>query len=177
MQFEYHKISGLLSIKPSIHEDERGYFRRNYCQKELKKIGIKFDVKQGNISENPKKFTLRGIHYQTEGYEESKIITCLCGSLYNVVIDLREHSSSYLKWVCVNISSTDRSSLYVPAGCANGFMTTSSQTIVHYYMSEYFNSQVYRGIRYNDPKFQIVWPNEPHIISNRDANFPDFASN
>ena len=174
MQSEYHQIPNLISVKPLIHEDERGFFRRNFCQNQFNKIGVNFNVKQGNISENPKKFTLRGIHYQSDGFEEAKIITCLCGSLYNVVIDLRLNSPTYLKWESVIISSKDRLSLIVPAGCANGFMTTSDSTIVHYYMNEFFNSSVYKGIRYNDPYFKIIWPNKPHQISDRDANFPNY---
>ena len=96
------------------------------------------------------------------------------GDLYNVVIDLRENSSTYHEWVAISLSSEKRESIHVPAGCANAFLTTIDNTIVHYYMGDSFNPDTYYGIRYNDPMFSIKWPCEPEVISDKDLNIADY---
>ena len=174
MKFVNQKIDGIYLIKPTLHQDERGVFRRSFCEDEFASHGIKFNVKQGNISENFKKHTLRGFHYQISPSKESKIISCITGSLYNVVIDLREDSKTYHEWVALEISSINKESIYVPAGCANAFLTMSENTIVHYYMGDSFSPDTYHGIRYNDPMFSVDWPCEPKIISKKDLNIPDY---
>ena len=174
MKLREHSISGLYTILPHLHQDERGVFRRSFCEKELAESGIHFEVKQGNISENFRKHTLRGFHYQIQPTKESKILTCVTGSLYNVVLDLRKESQTYRQWTAMEISSDDRASVHVPHGCANAFLTMSDQTIVHYYMGDFFSPDTYRGIRYNDPSFGFEWPCEPVVISERDLNFPDY---
>jgi dTDP-4-dehydrorhamnose 3,5-epimerase len=174
MKFVPQIIPGLVKIIPELHKDERGVFRRSFCQKELSQHGINFEVKQGNISENFKKHTLRGFHYQVQPTFESKILSCITGSLYNVVIDLRKSSKTFQQLVVLEISSKERESIHVPSGCANAFLTMSDQTIVHYYMGDFFNPDTYRGIRYNDPAFMVEWPCEPEIISDRDLNFLNY---
>jgi dTDP-4-dehydrorhamnose 3,5-epimerase len=174
MKYYPQIIPGLLKIIPKLHKDERGVFRRSFCQKELAQYGINFEVKQGNLSENYNKHTLRGFHYQVEPHRETKILTCITGKLYNVILDLRKKSKSYKKWVALEISAVNCESILVPEGCTNAFMTMSDQTIVQYHMDEFFNPDTYRGIRYNDPAFKVEWPCEPEIISDRDLNFPDF---
>ena len=174
MKFFKQKIDGLCLIKPALYKDERGVFRRSYCEDEFAKQGINFTVKQGNISENYKKHTLRGFHYQISPSIESKVISCVTGSLYNVVIDLREDSKTYHEWFALEISSINKESIYVPAGCANAFLTMSDNTIVHYYMSDSFRPETYRGIRYNDPMFSVEWPFEPKVISKKDLNICDY---
>ena len=174
MKFEKQSIDGLFLIKPELYKDERGIFRRSFCQKEMERHEIQFDVKQGNISENFNKHTLRGFHFQIAPTNESKILSCITGSLYNVVIDLRITSNTYLQSVVLEISSKERESIHVPAGCANAFLTMSDQTVVNYYMGDFFNPDTYRGFRYNDPAFKVEWPYEPKFISDRDLNFPDY---
>ena len=174
MKFFKQKIDGLCLIKPELHKDERGVFRRSYCEDEFSKQGINFTVKQGNISENYKKHTLRGFHYQISPSIESKVISCVTGSLYNVVIDLREDSKTYHEWVALEISSINKESIYVPAGCANAFLTMSDNTTVHYYMGDSFSPETYRGIRYNDCMFSVEWPFEPKVISKKDLNISDY---
>ena len=174
MKLQEHKINGLYTIRPDLHKDVRGVFCRSFCENELAQHGIPFKVKQGNISENFMKHTLRGFHYQVEPAQESKILTCVIGALYNVVLDLRRDSETYKEWVALEISSEQRESIHVPAGCANAFITMADQTIVHYYMGDYFSPDTYRGLRYNDPTFRIEWPCEPIIISDKDLNYPDF---
>ena len=174
MNFIPQKVNDHLLIIPDLHDDERGVFRRSFCKEVLKKNGINFNVVQGNISENYNKHTLRGFHYQSTPSNESKILTCISGSLFNIVLDLREDSSSYKKWSSVEINSQERQSLYVPSGCANAFLTLEDNTIVHYYMNDFYNPSSYKGIRYNDPTFSFEWPHEPKIISEKDLNFSDF---
>ena len=174
MKLQENSISGIYTILPDLHQDERGVFRRSFCQEELLKHEIHFEVKQGNISENFYKHTLRGFHYQLGPSGESKVITCVSGALYNVLLDLRPESKTYKEWVAIEISSEKRESILVPTGCANAFLTMADQTIVHYYMSNYYSPDKYRGIRYNDPAFAFEWPCKPAVISERDINFPDY---
>ena len=174
MRFFEQELKGVFLIKPNLYEDERGIFRRSFCENELSKQGITFTVKQGNISQNPKRYTMRGFHYQKRPSKETKILSCVTGSLYNVVIDLRKNSKTYMKWVALEVSATNAQSIYVPAGCANAFLTMSENTIVHYYMGDFFKESSYGGIRYNDPSFSVKWPCEPDIISEKDLNFGDF---
>lgn len=173
MIFQKQQIDGVFLIEAKLYRDERGLFRRHYCENELKENGIEFSVKQGNISENTTKFTLRGFHYQKAPSKESKIISCISGSIYNVVVDLRKNSSTFLKWQAFNLSVYGRESLYIPVGCANTFLTLEDETLVHYYMNDFFSTESL-GFRYNDPFFNIPWPHEPVTISKRDNDFPDF---
>ena len=174
MNFLKQSIGGLFLIKPELHQDGRGIFRRSFCKDEFEKNGINFEVAQGNISENFKKYTLRGFHYQKSPSYESKVISCVTGSLYNVVIDLRKSSKTYLKSVVLEISSVSKESICVPSGCANAFLTMTDNTAVHYYMGDSFRAETYAGIRYNDPMFSIKWPCEPKVISDKDLKIPDF---
>ena len=174
MNFIPQKIDGLFLILPNLHDDERGVFRRSFCKEEFEKSGVKFDALQGNISENFNIHTLRGFHYQSSPSNESKIISCVTGSLFNIVLDLRKKSNTYKQWSSLEINSKDRQSIHVPAGCANAFLTLENNTIVHYYMNDFYNPNTYKGIRYNDPNFSFVWPFKPQIISEKDLNFPDF---
>ena len=176
MNFLKQSIEELFLIKPDLHQDVRGIFRRSYCQNEFEENGVKFTPRQGNISENFKKHTLRGFHYQISPSDESKVITCVTGSLYNVVIDLREDSKTRYQWVALKISSINKESIYVPSGCANAFLTMSDNTIVHYYMGDSFSPETYRGIRYNDSMFSVKWPCEPKVISTKDLNIPDYQA-
>ena len=175
MKFIFQSIEGLVLIRPEVFDDNRGAFRRNFCAKELKENGIEFPVLQGNISENKSIFTLRGFHYQKKPSNESKILTPITGGIHNVVIDLRSDSPTFLKSVALDILSSSRDSLHVPAGCANAFLTTAADTVVHYYMGDYFKPESYAGFRYNDPYFDVQWPHAPMVISDRDAAFPDFS--
>ena len=120
-------LSILCLIKPALHKDERGVFRRSYCEDEFAKQGINFTVKQGNISENYKKHTLRGFHYQIGKHAEAKTISCLNGKAYDIICDLRPNSQTYLKWVSVIISSENRKSIHIPKGCSNAFLTLENE--------------------------------------------------
>ena len=174
MKYFKLEIEGLTIFYPEINVDERGRFHRSFCQNEMKKHKIHFEVKQGNISDNLSKYTLRGFHYQKSPTKEAKLFSCVSGSIYNVVLDLRPESRTFKQWNKMEVSSRDRGAIYVPAGCANAFLTMEENTVVHYYMSEFFTQDTYSGIRYNDPFFKVDWPCMPSVISEKDSNFPDF---
>ena len=174
MIFTEQIIQGIFLIKPEAYEDSRGSFRRTFCNSEFKKNNIDFSVNQGNISENINAYTMRGFHYQRQPYSEAKILTPITGKIYNVVVDLRHSSRTFLKYFSLELSSEKRESLYIPPGCANAFLTMKQNTIIHYYMGDYFKPELYSGFRYNDPFFNIHWPQTVKVISERDNSFPDF---
>lgn len=174
MTFTPLELPGVWTIEPELFADERGVFRRSFCAKEFAARGLTATAAQGNLSENPHEGTLRGFHYQERPFEEAKTITCVTGALYDIVVDLRRESPTFMKWVAVELSAADRRSLHVPAGCANAWLTTAPDTIVHYYMSEAYVPASYRGFRYNDPQFAFRWPREPRVISDKDRQLPDF---
>jgi dTDP-4-dehydrorhamnose 3,5-epimerase len=167
------KFSKLFIIDKKIFNDERGYFIRDFCKKELKKI--KFVIKQVNISFNKKKYTLRGFHYQKKPFEEDKIITCLSGEILNISIDLRPRSKTYLKYFKKILSEKNCYSLHIPKGFANAYLTLKPNTKILYYMSQYYKPINGYGIRYNDNFFSISWPHKPKNISKKDLNFKNFS--
>jgi len=154
--------------------DERGVFRRHFCSVEFAAYGIETRVMQGNVSENLHLHTLRGFHYQLAPHAEGKTISCFSGAIYDIVVDLRLESKSFLHWIAVSLNAKNRSSLHIPPGCANAYLTIEPNTIVHYYMSEFYAPDSYRGFHYNDTSFKFVWPAEPRLISDRDRNLPAF---
>lgn len=174
MQFSELDLPGVWLIAPTLHADDRGVFRRHFCAEEFAAHGLAAEAVQGNISENPHVGTLRGFHYQTGRFAEAKTLSCVTGAIYDIVVDLRPQSRTFMKWIPVEISARDRVSLHVPAGCANAWLTTEPNTIIHYYMSEMYASASYRGFRYNDPAFGFHWPSEPRVISDKDRTFADF---
>ena len=175
MKFEELEINGAYLIHSEPFEDERGIFRRNYCKKEFKDNGIISVVAQANISENNFKYTLRGFHYQLPPYGEGKTMTILKGRIYDIIVDLRKESSTYLKWISLELSPDMRTSFHVPPGCANAFLTMENETLVHYYCSHAYKADAERGIHYNDPLFKFKWPvDKPLHISDKDANWPDY---
>lgn len=176
MKFFEQKIKGVMLIEAEPFIDDRGAFRRNFCINEFNDAGIDSVVKQANISENKFAFTLRGFHYQLEPYQEAKTISCLNGRIYDIVVDLRSESPTFMKWVSFEIGGLDRKSIHIPKGCANAFLSLEDKTLLHYYSSEFYSPEYERGIRYNDPAFEFEWPEEIKHISEKDNNHPDFLS-
>tara|TARA_Y100001970_G_C14145751_1_gene809723 strand:- start:144 stop:683 length:540 start_codon:yes stop_codon:yes gene_type:complete len=177
MKFKELHIEGVYIIEPEPFKDERGIFRRHFCFDEFNKVGIANNVLQANISENNYKYTLRGFHYQINPHSEGKTMSCLQGAMYDIIVDLRPESKTYLQWISVELSSKNRLSLHIPPGCANSFLTLENDTLIQYYCSNYYNPKFEKGIRYNDPFFKFDWPNRPLHISEKDASWPDFDQN
>jgi dTDP-4-dehydrorhamnose 3,5-epimerase len=176
MKIVAQQLSGMYLIWGEPYADDRGVFRRHFCKESLLQHGIEFDVKQGNISENPHTGTLRGFHFQLSPYAEQKILTVLSGSLWNVTVDLRPDSPTYRQYQVLQLNASDRQSLLIPAGTANAFLTMADNTLVHYYMSEFFQADSYRGFHYLDPDLAITWPAPIKFISDRDDNLPSLRA-
>ncbi len=175
MKFFEQKIAGVFLIEPQPFADERGVFRRHFCKKEFAAHNIAVDVCQSNVSENKLRHTLRGFHYQLAPYGEGKTLSCLVGSIYDVVVDIRPQSPTYLAWLSFNLTAENRTSLHVPPGCANAFLTLQDNCLIHYYCSQFYAPDAERGIRYNDPAFKFQWPFEPAVISDKDKSHPDYV--
>jgi dTDP-4-dehydrorhamnose 3,5-epimerase len=139
--------------------------------------GLNPRVVQCNVSFNALKGTLRGMHYQGAPYAEAKLVRCTAGSIYDVVLDLRPQSPTFKSWVSVVLTSDKRNMIYIPEGCAHGFLTLEDQTEVFYQMSEFYSAESARGVRWDDPAFQIAWPAKIEVISERDTTYADFDDN
>jgi dTDP-4-dehydrorhamnose 3,5-epimerase len=155
-------------------EDERGFFARSFCQKEFEEHGLNPCIVQCNISYNKKKGTLRGMHYQVAPHEEAKIVSCIRGAIYDVIIDLRPNSSTYCQWFAMELSSENYKMLYIPEGFAHGFQTLEYNTTVFYQIAEFYHPKSAKGIRWNDSAFQIKWPISDWIISKKDRDYASF---
>ncbi len=175
MQFIETKLPGAYIINLDTLEDERGFFARAFCQKEFEENGLKSNIAQCNLSFNHKKGTLRGMHYQVKPYEEVKMVRCTQGKILDVIIDLRKNSATYKKWVGVELSAENNSMLYVPKGFAHGYQTLEDNSVVYYQVTEFYQPGSERGIRWNDPAFNIDWPLEISVISDKDNSLPDYT--
>lgn len=175
MKFIKQKISDVYLIESAPFEDERGVFRRHFCTKEFESAGIVTNVEQANVSENNYAYTLRGFHYQTSPHGEGKTLSCLKGSIFDIIVDLRPDSPTFKTWISFELSEKNRFSIHIPPGCANAFLTLEDNCLIQYYCSHAYTPQAEKGIRYNDPSFSFVWPHTPKIISGKDASHPDFT--
>ncbi len=176
MKFHETPLNGACIIEMDKIEDERGFFARAWCQTEFLQHGIIPDLVQCNVSFNPKRNTLRGLHYQVKPHEEAKLVRCTQGAIYDVIVDLRPESPSFKRWFAVELTARNHRSLYIPGGCAHGFQTLVDNTEVFYQMSTVYCPEAARGLRWNDPLFQIEWPPcAARLVSDRDRNYPDFV--
>ena len=173
MKFITTKLSGAIFIELEPIFDERGFFARNYCVKEFAEKKLKMSIVQCNISRNNKKGTLRGMHFQTAS-PEMKLVSCMKGSIYDVIIDLRPDSSTYCQWIARELSEDNFRQIFIPEGFAHGFQTLTDDSIVFYQMSEFYNPAGASGVRWNDQIFKINWPLGNPIISERDNSFSDY---
>ena len=169
------KISGVYIIKNHPFKDNRGEFCRVFCEKEIGKK-TKFKLKQSNLSYNKSKYTLRGFHYQTGKFSEKKILKCINGKIYDIVVDLRKNSLTYKKYMSIVLNSKNNKSLLLPKGCANAFLTMTDDSIVVYYTSNFYNKKFEKGIRFNDPNFKFKWPKIPKIISKKDMSYKNYKN-
>lgn len=175
MIFRELEIPGAYLLEPDRHEDRRGFFARTYCRNELEAHGLDPTVVQCNISVNHQRGTVRGMHYQAPPYEEIKLVRCTSGAIWDVVVDLRPDSTTFKRHFGVELTAENRLSLYIPAGLAHGFQTLEDATEIFYQMSEFYHPECARGVRWNDPAFEIEWPIPISVISERDLKFPDFS--
>jgi dTDP-4-dehydrorhamnose 3,5-epimerase len=173
------KLIGAFVIELQRIEDERGYFSRSWCKTEFEANGLDTDFVQCNISFNKKKNTLRGMHYQAFPHEETKIVRCTRGSIYDVIVDLRSQSHTYKEWFAVELNEKNQKMLYIPKGFAHGFLTLEDETEVSYQMSASYYPQSQRGFLWNDATFQIEWPTQATetelIISVKDQAYERFS--
>jgi dTDP-4-dehydrorhamnose 3,5-epimerase len=161
-------IDGAFVLEPERHEDERGSFARTFCVDELTSRGLDARIAQINTSYNARRGTLRGMHYQTAPDDETKLVRCTRGSIYDVVVDLRPGSSTFGRWASEVLTADNGHAVYVPRGLAHGFLTLEDATEVEYVMSTRYAPDSARGVRFDDPAFSIQWPFEPTVISERD---------
>lgn len=175
MKFLETPLRGAYVIDTEPHHDERGFFARTFCKEEFLTHGLVNDYVQCNVSYNIRRGTVRGMHYQFSPFEETKLIRCTRGAIYDVIIDLRPLSNTYLKWYAVELSENNGRMLYVPEGFAHGFQTLKDKTEVFYHMSQIYDASSSRGVPWNDPVFNIEWPLSCEVISTKDRDFQGFV--
>jgi dTDP-4-dehydrorhamnose 3,5-epimerase len=174
MLFQPTKLAGAYLISLQKVEDERGFFARSWCVQEFEVKGLDTSLVQCNISYNKRRGTLRGMHYQAAPFAETKLVRCTAGAIYDVIIDLRPDSSTFLQWMGVILSAENHLMLYVPEGFAHGFQTLEDHSEVSYQMSEFYAPAYARGLRWDEPMFKIEWPLAVTVISAKDQQYPAF---
>ncbi|SMB92668.1 dTDP-4-dehydrorhamnose 3,5-epimerase [Hymenobacter roseosalivarius DSM 11622] len=173
MIFTETKLAGAFIIDMERLSDERGFFARSWCEDEFAARGIHQLPQQASISSNPKRGTLRGMHYQIAPHGESKLVRCTRGGIYDVVVDMREQSPTYGQWIGVELTADNFRMLFVPEYFAHGFITLQDNTDVAYQISAKYTPDAQRALRWNDPSIGIEWPVEPVLLSEKDRNHPD----
>jgi dTDP-4-dehydrorhamnose 3,5-epimerase len=176
MIFSETKLKGAYLIDPEKIEDERGFFARTFCCNEFKAKRLHPCFVQCNISFNALKGTIRGMHFQRPPHEEAKLVRCIKGEIFDVIIDIRSQSATYGKWISVRLSESNYRMLYIPKGCAHGFQTLTDNTEIFYQMSKSYHPESEGGIRPDDPVIGILWPIQNPIVSPRDLAYPDFIT-
>lgn len=172
MKFTPLAIEGAYLIELEAFTDNRGLFARQFCQKEFAAQGLDFTIRQSNLSKNYKKGVLRGLHYQKDPYPEIKVVTCLKGSVWDVIVDIRPESPTYLQYIGTTLTEETNSLLYIPAGVAHGFQALEDDSVLLYHLGEFFMPDYYSGLRWNDPKLAIQWPHcDERIINERDNSY------
>lgn len=174
MQFEPLRIAGAMLISIQPHRDHRGFFARTFCSTEFAAAGLPGEALQASISYNARRGTVRGMHFQWPPSHEGKLVRCLRGELFDVLLDLRPDSPSYLQHHGVFLDQDNRDAVFIPSGVAHGFQTLADHTEVLYQMTDVHAPHLAGGVRWNDPAFQISWPLSQPIIAARDAGYPDF---
>ena len=176
MHFIPTTLNGAYIIRIERLADERGFFGRVFCRREFAKMGLNPDMTQGNVSFNHKKGTVRGLHFQNPPYMEAKLVSCTRGAIFDVVVDLRTNSPTYLHWYGVTLTERNRDRLYVPEGFAHGYQTLIDNSEFFYHSTAVYQANEENGIRWNDPALDILWPvTLGIIISDKDQNWPDWT--
>jgi len=172
MRFEKSSVPGAWVIDPTPHEDDRGRFMRAWCLREFSDHGIQFTPLQANMGLSLRKGTIRGLHYQVAPALEAKLVRCTAGAVFDVVVDLRPESPTYRAWYGTELTPENGRMLYVPEGCAHGCQALTDNTEIHYMASAFFSPGHARGVRFDDPAFQVRWPLPPTMVSEPDRNWP-----
>lgn len=176
MKFCETKISGVFAVELEPIADERGFFARTYCPDEFAAAGIGFKPVQTSLSRNTQKHTLRGMHYQDSPHAEAKLIHVTRGAIYEVVVDVRPDSATYGKWVSLELEERSGRGVFVPEGCAHGFLTLAADTDILYQIGRMYEPGHAKGYRWDDPRLNIAWPAAPEIVSAADRAWPDFPA-
>ena len=175
MRFTETRVSGAYLVEPEPRTDERGFFARVWCRDEFAAHGLTAEFVQCNDSFSARRGTLRGLHYQVAPHGEVKLVRCVRGSVFDVVVDLRPGSSTYKRWVGTTLSAENRIMMYVPEGCAHGYLTLEDASEVVYPVTSPYQPGAERGVRWNDPAFGIEWPIAPPLtMSPKDERWPDY---
>jgi dTDP-4-dehydrorhamnose 3,5-epimerase len=174
MKFVETSLPGAYIIELELRQDHRGFFSRLWDVQEFRRRGLMDRIVQANLSFNRRKGTLRGMHYQVEPYAEAKLVRCSTGAVYDVIVDLRPAAPTYGRWFGVELTASSYRMLYVPEGCAHGFLTLEDSTEVLYHVSQPYTPEAERGVRFDDPAFGITWPARVTVISEKDRSWPDF---
>jgi dTDP-4-dehydrorhamnose 3,5-epimerase len=174
MIFTETKLKDAFIIEIKKIEDERGFFGRSWCKREMEEHGLNSNVVQQNTSLSKMKGTIRGLHYQKHPYEETKLIRCTKGAIFDVIIDLRKDSPTFLQWMGVELTEDNYKMLYIPEKFAHGFLTLTNNSEVTYLVTQFYSPGVEGGIRFDDPVFNIQWPVPVEVVSDKDKSHPDF---
>ena len=162
----------IIDVDP--HMDQRGFFTRSFCQNEFADHGLNPNIVQINTGFSHKKGTLRGMHYQMPPYAEAKLVRCIRGAIFDVMVDLRPNSGTHKKWFGAELTHQNRRMLYVPEGFAHGYITLEDDTEMIYQTSQFFSKEHATGVRFDDPAFHIDWPMEPTVLSEQDKSWQDY---
>jgi len=174
MRFKEEAIEGVFSVESDPHADERGGFMRAFCAREFGEQGLPGVFVQASVSTNPLRGTIRGLHFQWPPSREGKLVRCLTGAIYDVVVDLRPSSATFLEHYATELSERNCRALYIPEGCAHGFQVQEAGARVLYQMTDVYEPSLAAGFRYDDPAFRVRWPETPTAISERDLQAPSF---
>lgn len=175
MIFRATALDGAFVIDLEPRVDLRGWFARTFSEDELAERGLETRFVQSSLSHNAKRATIRGLHYQAAPHEETKIVTCTRGAIYDVIVDLRPESPTFRRWVAHVLTESSHRSVYVPKGFAHGFQSLIDDTLVAYQISASYRPELQRGLRYDDPVLGIAWPLGDPIVSERDQKLPDLS--
>lgn len=176
MKFSPGRIVGSYVIELEKRGDDRGYFARTWCEREFAELGLNTRIAQVNVGVSTRAGTLRGMHYQVAPHAEVKVVRCSRGAIYDVALDLRPDSPTFRQWHGCELSADSGRMLYIPEGCAHGYLTLTDDAEMLYFTSQFYAAGSARGVRHDDPAFGIEWPAPAQVVSQADATWPDFKT-
>jgi dTDP-4-dehydrorhamnose 3,5-epimerase len=170
------EVAGVMIVESQIFPDDRGSFTTVFDAREFAALGLDMNVVETHLARNSRAGTLRGLHFQQTPSGQAKLVRCVRGQLFDVALDLRPESATYLMWTATVLAEGDGRGLYIPVGCAHGYLTLRDHTDVQYHVNAPYDPGRARGVRWDDPAFGIEWPSRPQVLADRDANYPDYHS-